>query len=90
MIQDNSLVVRVQLQETPAKRVVVSGPWGVWGLDRLTAVLLKTKHVTIAGYAAYEVRTDRVIFRLHSPQLVDPPLDAAVVGSDGIPRDQGK
>ena len=89
MIQDNSLVILVQLQETPAKRVVVSGPWRIWGLDRLTSVL-KTEQATIAGYATWEVRPDLVIFRLHAPQLVDPPLDAVVVGSDGIPRDQVK
>jgi RNA polymerase sigma factor (sigma-70 family) len=74
-IEDNSLVVLVQLQETPAKRVFVSGPWRIWGLDRLTSVLLKTKQATIAGYATWEVRTDLVILRLHAPQLVDPPLD---------------
>src|SRR5260370_21465538 len=74
MILDNSLVVRVQLQETPAKRVLVSGPWGVWGIDRLSAVL-KTDQVTIAGYATWEARPDLVILRLHSPQLLDPPLE---------------
>jgi hypothetical protein len=84
MIEDNSLVILAQLQEKPGKRVVVSGPWGVWGLDRLTAVLQKKKQATIAGYATWEVRTDLVIFRLHAPQLVDPPLDAV------IRRDQGK
>jgi RNA polymerase sigma factor (sigma-70 family) len=75
MILDNSLVILVQLQETPAKRVSVSGPWRSWGLDRLTSVLLKTKQATIAGYATWEVRTDLVIFRLRAPQLLDPPLD---------------
>jgi RNA polymerase sigma factor (sigma-70 family) len=74
MILDNSLVVLVQLQEKPATRVIVSGPWRLWGLDRLTSVLGKTKQATIAGYATWEVRTDLVIFRLHAPQLVDPPL----------------
>ena len=75
MIEDNSLVVLVQLQETPAKRVFVSGSWRSWGLDRLTSALLKTKQATIAGYATWEVRADLVIFRLHAPRLVDPPLD---------------
>jgi hypothetical protein len=86
MIQDNSLVVLVQLQETPAKRVFVSGPWRIWGLDRLSAVLLKTKQAAIAGHATWEspVGTYRVVFRLQAPQLVDPPLDW------NIPRDQGK
>ena len=83
MILDNSLVVLVQLQETPAKRVFVSGSWRSWGLDRLSSVLAKTKQATIAGYATLEVRTDLVIFRLHAPQLIDPPLQ-------GISRDQGK
>ena len=90
MIEDNSLVILAQLQETPAKRVFVSGPWRIWGLDRLTSVLLKTKQATIAGYATWEVRTDLVIFRLHAPQLVDPPLRYVVIGSDEIPPDQGK
>jgi hypothetical protein len=40
----------------------------------LTSVLGKTKQATIAGYATWEVRTDLVIFRLHAPQLVGPPL----------------
>jgi hypothetical protein len=69
-------VVLVQLQETPAKRVCVSGPWRIWGLDQLTSVL-KTKQVTIAGHATWEVPTELVIFRLHAPQLIDPPLDWA-------------
>jgi RNA polymerase sigma factor (sigma-70 family) len=74
MIQDNSLVVLVQLQEKPSKRVIVSGPWGSWGLDRLTSGLLKTKQATIAGHATWEPRPDLVILRLHAPQLIDPPL----------------
>src|SRR5260370_37420430 len=32
MILDNSLVVRVQLQAAPAKRVLVYGPWRVSGI----------------------------------------------------------
>jgi hypothetical protein len=84
MIQDNSLVVLVQLQETPAKRVFVSGPWGAWGLDRLSSVLLKKTQATIAGYATWEpqVGTDLVIYRLHAPQLVDPRLSWRVTDAE--------
>jgi hypothetical protein len=74
MIEDNSLVVLAQLQETPAKRVVVSGPWRGWGMDRLSSALQKVKQATIAGHATWDARTDLVILRLHAPQLVDPPL----------------
>jgi RNA polymerase sigma factor (sigma-70 family) len=83
MILDNSLVVLVQLQEKPAKRVIVSGPWGAWGLDRLESVL-KPNQATIAGYATWEpqVGTDLVIYRLHAPQLVDPPLSWKVTEAE--------
>jgi RNA polymerase sigma factor (sigma-70 family) len=84
MIQDNSLVVLVQLQETPAKRVFVSGPWGLWSLDRLSAALQKTTQATIAGHATWEpqVGADLVPLRLNAPQLVDPPLSWRVTDAE--------
>jgi hypothetical protein len=60
---DNSLYVRVQLQQKPAKKVTVFGQIGNMG--QLMAVLPIIKQATLAGYVTWEPRpSDEYAFRL--------------------------
>jgi RNA polymerase sigma factor (sigma-70 family) len=60
---DNSLYVRVQLQEKPAKKVTVFGQIG--NLGQLMAVLPKLNQATVAGYVTWEPKpSDEYAFRL--------------------------
>jgi len=75
---DNSLYVRVQLQEKPAKKVTVFGQVG--NLGQLIAVSAKLNQATVAGYVTWEPRpSDEHAFRLpfiEIDKLDRPPAEA--------------
>jgi hypothetical protein len=74
---DNSLYVRVQLQEKPAKTVTVFGQIG--NIGQLMTVFPKLNQATVAGYVTWEPRpSDEYAFRLpfiDIDKLASPPAE---------------